>query len=99
MKHKWKKSDFKKLIITDIIGTVHTCVKIYECINCDLRKGIPYSSNHPYQPCDLRKGIPYSSNYQPWLIYFKDSKILSFNRIPYECSGINFLKEDDFYIT
>lgn len=87
MKHKWEKT-LVNVHITGAIDVIDNDGNIHKCFNI-----------HECINCGLRKGNKSSGGLFITIIYFKDDKFLSFNRIPYECSGINFLKEDDFYIT
>jgi hypothetical protein len=52
--------------------------------------------------CGLMKGMQTGGKYLKWhnLIYFKDGKFLSEERLPYECIGPDngFLTKEDFYV-
>lgn len=59
--------------------------KIYKCINCGLLKG-----NHGLT------GNGYKKSSFPTLYYFTKDGILSKNKLPYECEGSVFIKEEEF---
>lgn len=89
MRHKWStikgKKERSKYNQVEYKDGMHTVSSIQKCVKCGLLKG-------------------YARTISSWsipLVYFRDGKALSLNKLPFKCVDTTmdlFLTEDDFKV-